>query len=266
MSRLSDALVGGGKLVCYLTAGFPTKEQSIAHALACVEGGVDVLEIGVPFSDPVADGRVIQYTSHKALQGGMTPLKVFELVRALREHTDVPVVLVACYNPIFQIGEGRYVRLCSESGVNGLIVPDLPLEESATLGACCRDMGVDLVQLVGPTTSEARMRRIATSSSGFLYVVSSMGTTGARASLSERTGEVVRRAKGCAGGLPLGVGFGVSRPDQVEMLYRQGVDAVIVGSALLQRVIEGASPEVTRGFVANLRGPEASENRTAARR
>ncbi|MBI0584267.1 MAG: tryptophan synthase subunit alpha [Methanomassiliicoccus sp.] len=254
MSRLQEALSEGRGLVCYLTAGYPSPELSVEHALACVEGGADVLEIGVPFSDPVADGKVIQYTSGKALEGGMTPLKVFDLVRELRRRTSTPIVLMGYYNPIFQIGEERYAALSARAGVDGLIVPDLPLEESFPLMEQCRASGLDLVQLVGPTTSVPRMRSIAASSSGFLYVVSSLGTTGARGALAEGAADGVRRAKASAGGLPVGVGFGVSQAEQAETLYRAGADAVIVGSAILQEIIDGAEPPDTRRFVAGLKG------------
>ena len=134
MSRLRAALSGGRKLVCFVTAGYPSPELSAAHALACVDGGADVLELGVPFSDPVADGRVIQYASQKSLENGMTPRKVFDVAAAIRRRTDVPIVLMGYYNPIFQIGEGQYARLAAESGTDGLIVPDLPCEESLPLG------------------------------------------------------------------------------------------------------------------------------------
>lgn len=254
MSRITEALTGGRKLVCFVTAGFPTPELSVEHALACVEGGADVLELGVPFSDPVADGRVIQHTSQKALDDGMTPMKVFDLAHAIRERTDAPIVLMGYYNPIFQIGEERYVQLSARHGVDGLIVPDLPYEESGSLGEHCRAKGVDLVQLVGPTTSAARMKRIAAASSGFLYVVSSLGTTGAKGQLSTGAGEVVQRAKGVAGDLPIGVGFGISRHEHAEALYHKGADAAIVGSAILQGIIDGASPQETRGFVRSLKG------------
>ncbi len=254
MSRTSEALAGGRKLVCFVTAGFPTARLSVEHAMACVDGGADVLELGVPFSDPVADGKVIQYTSQKALEGGMTPRKVFDLAREIREHTEVPIVLMGYYNPIFQIGEGRYVQLSSGNGVDGLIVPDLPYEESRSLGELCRARKLDLVQLVGPTTPAARMRKIAEASSGFLYVVSSLGTTGAKGSLSASAGDVVRRAKENAGDLPIGVGFGISRCEHAESLYREGADAAIVGSAILQGIIDGASSQETRRFVRGLKG------------
>jgi tryptophan synthase alpha chain len=255
MSRISRSLAGGQKLICFVTAGFPTAERSIAHALACVDGGADVIELGVPFSDPVADGKVIQYASQKALEEGMTPRKVFEVAAAVRRRTEVPIVLMGYYNPIFQIGEENYVELSVESGADGVIVPDLPCDESGPLMTHCRARGLDLVQLVGPTTSAKRVAKIAAASSGFLYVVSALGTTGARGSLSEHAIEVVRRAKLNAGDLPVGVGFGVSRREHVEALYGAGADATIVGSAILQGIIDGGTPEDTRNYVRGLRGP-----------
>lgn len=254
MSRIKEALAGGRKLICYITAGYPTPELSIEHAMACVDGGADVLELGVPFSDPVADGKVIQYTSQKALENGTTPRRVFDLAREIRSRTDVPIVLMGYYNPIFQIGEGRYVELSARSGVDGLIVPDLPCEESLSLRERCATGGLDLVQLVGPTTSMERMRKIAGTSSGFLYVVSSLGTTGARNALPDGAAEVVQRARSTAGDLPVGVGFGISRREHAEAMYRAGAHAAIVGSAILQGMIDGASPEETRRLVSNLRG------------
>jgi tryptophan synthase alpha chain len=158
MSRISKALVGGRKLVCFVTAGYPNAELSVEHALACVEGGADVIELGVPFSDPVADGKVIQYTSQKALENGTTPMLVFDMAREIRKRTDAPIVLMGYYNPIFQIGEDRYAQLSARNGVDGLIVPDLPCEESFTLSERCRARGLDLVQLVGPTTSASTRR------------------------------------------------------------------------------------------------------------
>lgn len=253
MSRIREALAGGGKLICFITAGYPTPKLSVEHALACVEGGADVLELGVPFSDPVADGRIIQYTSQKALEMGMTPQKVFDLVRRIRKSSDAPVVLMGYYNPIFQIGEERYADLSKDCGVDGLIVPDLPFEESGSLRERCLAEGLDLVQLVGPTSSAPRMERIAATSSGFLYVVSALGTTGTRSSLPENVGEVVRRARSAAGDLPVGVGFGISRREHAEAIYRAGAHAAIVGSALLQGIIDGSSPEDTRRLVNSLK-------------
>ncbi len=258
MSKITDRLRKGRGLICYLTAGYPSEELFIEHAMASVEGGADVLEIGVPFTDPVADGKVIQLTSQKALDNGITPMRVFELTRKLRSLTNVPLVLMGYYNPIFQVGEGRYAQLAREAGADGLIVPDLPLEESQGLREACVLNKMDLIQLVGPTTSEERMIRIARASMGFLYVVSALGTTGARSSLSAKVGPLVHCAKKAAGPLPVGVGFGISQSEQTEQLYREGADAAIVGSALLKRIIDGATPEDTRKFVAGLRNVEMS--------
>lgn len=252
MSHLQRSLRDGGKLICYITAGYPDMASSIDHALACVRGGASALEIGVPFSDPVADGPVIQHTSHQALRSGMTPARVFDMVRRLRASMDVPIVLMGYYNPIFRMGEDDYVHKALESGANGLIVPDLPCEESLPLGEVCRNADMDLIQLVGPTTSENRMRGIAARSSGFLYAVSALGLTGVRGGLSPSALNVVCRAKRCSGRLPVAVGFGVSTTDQVRLLHGEGADAVIVGSAILQRIIDGASPGQTEHYVASL--------------
>ena len=227
--------------------------RSMEIALACLDGGADVLEVGIPFSDPVADGPVIQEAGAKALEGGTTPPMVLGMVAELRARTDRPLVLMGYYNPIFQVGEERYAQLAREAGAEGLIVPDLPLEESQGLREACIKNEIDLVQLVGPTTSEERMIRIARASMGFLYVVSSLGTTGARASLSSDVGPLVKRAKRAAGLLPVGVGFGISQSEQTELLYHEGADAAIVGSALLKNIIDGATPEDVRSFVAGLK-------------
>ncbi len=259
MSRLSDAVSSGKGPICFLTAGFPSAERSVEYAMACVRGGASVIELGVPFSDPVADGKVIQFTSQKALEAGMTPAKVFELVRALRKRTEVPIVLMGYYNPIFRIGEAEYARRTREAGGDGLIVPDLPLEESSSLMVYARAQGIDLVQLIGPTTSEERMRAIAKGSSGFVYLVSAMGTTGTRKELGAEVTELVARAKRAAGPVPLGVGFGVSRPEHVARLRRAGADAAIVGSAILQMIIDGQGPTEVEAFVRSL-AEEGAEN------
>jgi tryptophan synthase alpha chain len=252
LSRLSDAITGGRGPICFLTAGFPSEDRCVAYVQACVRGGASVIELGVPFSDPVADGKVIQYTSQKALEAGMTPAKVFDLVRKVRKHTQVPIVLMGYYNPIFRIGEAAYARRAQEAGVDGLIVPDLPLEESHSLMVHARSQGVDLVQLVGPTTTEERMGAIARCSSGFLYLVSAMGTTGTRRELGADVAGLVAKAKRSAGPIPLGVGFGVSRPEHVARLKEAGADAVIVGSAILQMIIDGQGPGEVEAFVRSL--------------
>ena len=239
-------------MICYLTAGLPDEEGFLEHCRSAVEGGADVLEVGVPFSDPVADGMVIQMASARALASGVRPAKVFELVRQMGD-LDVPIVLMGYYNPIFVMGEKDFVSQAKSAGADGLIVADLPMQESESLGHACRKEGLDLVQIAGPTTGEARMRSIADRSSGFLYLVSSLGTTGARDSLPIGLHDLVRTAKRAADRLPVAVGFGISRAEQVHQVIECGADGAIVGSALLAKLLEGATPDETRAFVRELK-------------
>jgi len=252
MSQLRDAF-RSETLACYLTAGFPSLEESVEVALACVRGGADVIEIGVPFTDPVADGPVIQRTSRHALENGMTPARAFEVAARVRERTEVPIVLMGYYNPIFKRGEEAYVELAKEAGVDGLIVPDLPVEESSGLEAACRSFHLDLVQLVSVTTPPQRMAAIARRSSGFLYAVSGLGTTGGSREMGPSVRALIKEAKRAAGTLPVGVGFGVTSREQVRTLHDYGADGVIVGSALLQRVASGASAKEVEAFVSSMR-------------
>ena len=252
MSRLRDGFCPG-TLICYLTAGFPNLDKSVELALACVRGGADVIEIGVPFTDPVADGPVIQMTSRLALERGMTPSRAFDVVARGRAETDVPIVLMGYYNPTFRIGEQEYAERAVRAGADGLIVPDLPMEESSGLERACRANDIDLIQLVGKTTSPQRMAAIARHSSGFLYLVSGMGTTGGNREMGASVRELVERARLAAGDLPVGIGFGVVSHEQVRTLHDYGADGVIVGSALLQRIAGGASAREVEEFVASLR-------------
>jgi tryptophan synthase alpha subunit len=240
-------------LIVYLTGGFPSFETSLSYLLACSEGGADIIEIGVPFSDPMADGAIIQRTSDEALRAGVTPKRVLELTARVREKCDVPIVLMGYYNPIFRMGEEEFVKQAAKAGADGLIVADLPIEESLTLEMLCMNQGIHLIQLVAPTTSEDRMMHIAGRSSGYLYLVSRLGTTGARGALSEGLPALIERAKEAAGDLPLAVGFGVSTKEHVEDITALGADGIIVGSAILSRIIDGVKPHEIRDFVKELK-------------
>jgi tryptophan synthase alpha subunit len=258
MSRISAAFQRcanekRGALICYLTAGYPEEESSIEHMIAAERGGADILEIGIPFSDPVADGPVIQRSSRMALENGMTPKGALELAAKVRSRSKMPIVLMGYYNPIFSMGDELFVRTAASAGVDGLIVADMPYEESNDLGRICRKFDVDLIQLVGPTTNELRMRMIGASSRGYLYLVSSLGITGARSELPAELPDLIRRAKRAAGGLPVAVGFGVSKKEQATTIVDAGADGVIVGSALLARIQSGDGPEGTREFVKGLK-------------
>jgi tryptophan synthase alpha subunit len=240
-------------LIVYLTGGFPSFETSLSYLLACSEGGADIIEIGVPFSDPMADGAVIQKASDEALRAGVTPARVLELTSRVREKCDVPIVLMGYYNPIFRMGEEEFVKQAKKAGADGLIVADLPIEESLTLEMFCLQEGIHLIQLVAPTTPEDRMMHIAGRSSGYLYLVSRLGTTGARGTLSEGLPALIARAKEAAGDLPLAVGFGISTKEHAQEITALGADGVIVGSAIISRMIDGVKPHEIRDFVKELK-------------
>ena len=244
---------GQGKLICFLTAGFPEMIAFKEHFQACVEGGADVMEIGLPFSDPVADGPTIQRASRVALEKGATLHSILEVIRELRQEFGVPMVLMGYYNPIFVRGLGRFVDEAKSAGADGLIVPDVPLEECDPLRKECERGGLDLIMIVGPLTSADRMKRIASASSGYLYLAGNLGTTGARSSMSGELPDLIKRAKGSTE-LPVAVGFGISSPDQVRTVIQAGADAAIVGSAILDRVIKGSPSKEVRRFVETLKG------------
>ncbi len=241
---------GRAALVTYLTAGYPTFDASLALVPVLQEAGADLIELGVPFSDPVADGPTIQRASQRALEAGMTPERCLELVATLRRKgVTAPLVLMGYYNPILSYGPAAYVAHCAQAGVDGLIVPDLPPEEAQPLRDPCREQGLALIYLVAPTSSPARLGHIAAETSGFLYLVSRLGTTGGEHTPDQvlaRQLEAVRRVART----PVAVGFGVAHPEAARRLAPLA-DGVIVGSAIVERAPQG--PEAVRSFVAGLR-------------
>lgn len=256
MEAVADAFAvsraeGRPALITYLTMGYPALDAALELVPALEAGGADIIELGVPFSDPVADGPAIQRASFCALQAGMTPARCLEQVARLRgAGVRVPLVLMGYYNPILRWGEAEYVRDCRRAGVDGLIVPDLPPEEAGALADVCRREGLALIFLVAPTTGEERLREVAGRSTGFLYVVSRLGTTGAdkrfdTAELCRRLA-VVRRLSP----VPVAVGFGISSAEQARALAGLA-DGVIVGSAVVERAAQG--PAVLREYTADLR-------------
>ncbi|QLH74293.1 MAG: tryptophan synthase subunit alpha [Methanomassiliicoccales archaeon] len=258
MTSISDAFRRAEEerraaLIVYLTAGYPDLQSSVDHMLACVDAGADMLEIGIPFSDPVADGPVIQAASDAALRAGMRPRNVVELIRKLRKSTDVPLIPMGYYNPILQFGEEEFIEEIAAAGANGLIVADLPLEESVSLSRLCRKKRVDLIQLAAPTSGKERIGRIAKASRGYLYLVSRLGTTGRSEWSEEGIGPLIRDAKSVSGGLPVAVGFGISSGSQVLRLVGLGADGVIVGSSIIERISNGEGPEMVSRFVKDLR-------------
>ena len=218
--------------VAYLCAGDPDLETSLAACRALLANGVDVLELGVPFSDPLADGPTNQQAAQRALESGMTAARVFELVRRIREFSQVPVVFYTYYNLVFANGVDAYVRTAREAGVDGLLTLDLPPEEAGEVLTACRKHDLKTVFIVAPTTPDARLPRIAAAATGFIYYVSREGVTGVRDQVAANVPEAVARIRSAAGSLPVVVGFGVSTRAHVAEIAAYA-DGVVIGSALV---------------------------------
>ncbi len=226
-----------GALIAYLTGGDPEQRGFLANAGALIEGGADILEVGIPFSDPIADGPVIQASSMRALASGTTPRKVLGMIRELSDVYDVPRVVLTYYNPVLAMGVDKFLRIAHRSGVDGLVVPDLPVEESGDFREAASENGVDTIFLSAPNTSNRRLRSILENSSGFLYLVSLYGVTGPRQTLSEHAVGLVKRVKSLSNGrVPIAAGFGISKPEHVTSLINAGADGAIVGSKLVEIV------------------------------
>ncbi len=256
VQRIADAFAHTGKraaLMPYLMGGYPTLSDSLAIGEACVSAGADLLELGMPYSDPLADGPVIHAAGTQALAAGASVAGVLEVARGLAG--SVPVVLMCYANMVLAPGAQEFVARLAQTGACGLIVPDLPLEESAQIGAACEAHGLALVPLVAPTTTPERMAAIGARARGFLYAVSVLGTTGERAALSERYGEILARARACTG-VPVALGFGISTPEQARAAADAGADGVIVGTRLVRAA--GDAPADPAGAVGAVVGDLAA--------
>ena len=235
-------------LVAYITAGDPALEASERIVLALAEAGADIVELGVPFSDPIADGPVIQRASERALRSGTTLAGVLDLVRKLRARTQVPLVLFSYFNPVLQMGLEKFAGSAAKAGADGVLVTDLTLEEAADYRRVVRSAGLDTIFLAAPTTTDARLAQIAEFSSGFLYLISRTGVTGAREELPADLPGLVRRTRR-ATSLPLAVGFGISLPGHVTILGGLA-EAAVVGSALVEEIERAASADRAAAAVA----------------
>jgi len=249
IDKIALAFANSGKraaLMPYLMGGFPTLEESAKIGLACVAAGADLLELGVPYSDPLADGPVIHEAGTRALAAGASLTGVLEVARTLAP--SVPVVLMCYANMVFAPGAEAFVERLAKSGASGLIVPDLPLEEAPEVLAACDAHGLALVPLVAPTTPPERLSRIGEQARGFLYTVSVVGTTGERDALSDRFAEVVSRAKASTAA-PVALGFGISTPEHALQAAQAGADGVIVGTRLVRAAAESEDPAGAVGEV-----------------
>jgi tryptophan synthase alpha chain len=233
-------------------AGEPSKAAALEYARAVLLEA-DILEIGVPFSDPVADGPTIERAHTRGLQQGTTLNDAFALARALRAESDKPLVMMTYYNPVLRRGLSKFAQQAKDAGLDGVILPDCPLDECGDVGRVLADAGIDLVQIASPATPAARFGVLAKATRGFLYVISAYGVTGARDALSPEALNIVKLARESCGDAPFAVGFGVSTADQIETLHRAGAPGVVVGSAIVARIEKAETPDQLRSFVAGLR-------------
>jgi len=230
-------------LVTYITAGDPDLERTGGILRALDRGGADVLEVGVPFSDPLADGPVIQRATERALAAGTTLSGVLDLLRSIRPEIAAPVVIFSYANPILRLGAEQFADRARDAGVDGVLVLDLPIEEADEFRTMLASRGIDTILLLSPTTTDDRMRRAAALGSGFLYAISRLGVTGARDTLAAGAQEMVERIRNVSD-LPIALGFGISKPDHVREVG-QWADAAVVGSALVDVIArEGASRDL----------------------
>jgi len=242
MSRISDTFSdlersGECAFIAYIMAGDPDPSRTPAIAKA-IARYADVIELGIPFSDPIADGKTIQAASERALRAGMTPGRIFEIVAEIREETDVPIVLMGYYNPILHFGVERFMNKLAEGGGDGVIIPDLPIEEADDVVRYAKANGLDTIFLIAPTTPEDRIGKICAYSSGFVYLVSLLGVTGAREAISGAAKTLIRSVVEKRPDIPPAVGFGISKPEHVREILNSGAKGVIVGSAIVELIAE----------------------------
>ncbi|MGC8784365.1 MAG: tryptophan synthase subunit alpha [Armatimonadota bacterium] len=246
MSRISEHFStlrqrGEGALVVFVTAGDPNPRLSENLMLTIAEAGADIIEIGIPFSDPLADGPTIQSSTFRALQQGVTPASALEMIARVRARSEVPLVVMTYFNPVWQMGVERFAQEAAQAGVDGVIMTDMPPDEAGEWHPVARQHGLDTIFLIAPTSTSERMRLVAQMSSGFVYCVSRTGVTGAREDLPEEVPQMLQAMRRLTK-LPLCVGFGISRPEHVQVVCRVA-DGAVVGSAVVSLIAQ----EVEKG-------------------
>lgn len=244
MSNIKTAFANGKAFIPFVTCGDPDLETTAAVVREMAAAGADLIELGIPFSDPTAEGPVIQGANIRALAGGVTTDRIFNLVRDLRQDVSVPFVFMTYANVVFSYGAERFIRTCQDIGIDGLILPDLPFEEKEEFLAICHAHEVDLISMIAPTSKD-RIAMIAREAEGFLYIVSSMGVTGTRRAITTDVGAIVEIVRQHTD-LPCAIGFGISTPEQAQHMA-QYADGVIVGSAIVkivERYGRDAAPHV----------------------
>ncbi|MGN0153298.1 MAG: tryptophan synthase subunit alpha [Lachnospiraceae bacterium] len=233
MSRISDAFAKEKVFIPFITGGDPDIETTYELIKTMAANGADIIEIGIPFSDPIAEGPVIQEADLRALSSGTTTDALFEMVVRLRKEIEIPLIFMTYMNPIYVYGTDRFMKRCAEVGIDGVIVPDVPFEEKAELSSSCKKNGIDLISMIAPT-SEERIETIAKEAEGFIYCVSSLGVTGVRSEITTDIGAMVKHVKAVTD-TPVAVGFGISTPEQAKKMAALS-DGAIVGSAIVKLV------------------------------
>ena len=231
MSKIEKAFADGKAFIPFITCGDPSLDITEQMVYAMEENGADLIELGIPFSDPTAEGPVIQAASARALAGGTTTDKIFDMVKRIRKNTDVPMVFMTYANVVFSYGSEKFISAAAELGMDGLILPDVPYEEKEEFNGMCRQYGLDFISLIAPTSHE-RISMIAEEASGFVYCVSSLGVTGVRSDITTDIGAMIKLVKR-AKEIPCAVGFGISTPEQAKKMAVSS-DGVIVGSAIVR--------------------------------
>ena len=229
--RITESFTKGKAFIPFITCGDPSLEVTEQLVYALEEAGADLIELGIPFSDPIAEGPVIQEADIRALSGGVTTDDIFDMVKKLREKTEIPLVFMTYLNPVFHYGYEAFFERCQDVGIDGIIIPDLPFEEKEEFLPFCRRYGVALISLIAPT-SEDRIAMIAREAEGFLYVVSSLGVTGTRSEIKTDLASMVETVR-LNTKIPAAIGFGISTPEQAKKMA-ETADGVIVGSAIVK--------------------------------
>lgn len=235
MSKIQSAFDHGKAFIPFITCGDPDLETTKALVKAMADAGADLIELGIPFSDPTAEGPVIQEANLRALTAGVTTDKIFDMVRSLRKSISIPLVFMTYANVVFSYGTARFVQNAAQAGMDGLILPDVPFEERGEFAPACEKYGMDFISLIAPTSRE-RIARIAGEARGFVYCVSSLGVTGVRGGISADVSSMVEEVRAVSG-VPTAVGFGISTPEQAEAMARIS-DGVIVGSAIVKLIAQ----------------------------
>jgi len=235
MSNIQNSFKNGKAFIGFVTGGDPNIEKTKEFILEMIKAGADLIEIGIPFSDPIAEGPVIQEADNRALASGTTVEKIFTLVAELRKETDIPLVFLTYINPVFHYTYDAFFKRCKETGLDGIIIPDLPFEEQAPVRETAIKYGIDLISLIAPT-SEERIKEIAKNAAGFIYLVSSMGVTGIRSEITTDLSSITTAIKSVTS-IPVAIGFGIHTPSQAREMARIA-DGVIVGSAIVKIIAQ----------------------------